>query len=242
MEPLVTPVTVEEPVVIPVVEPVVEEPKIEEPKVESPDQQAALNLFNALKNPETSGIVIKQLAELAGLEIGVKKDAAKLTKTISQIISEELGEDNSILAEKLGPALEKIIAKAVEDQVRPMQETISEQKRTEFATRIDKTFETINIESKGLSKKLEPRMVELMDQIQPGPKTEPEAYIRHIFTLAKSDFDEAEQVKAQNVKRDKNKASSHVPTGVNAERVKSGSKLPTIREAVLAASRGESLE
>jgi hypothetical protein len=220
----------------------VEEIKVEETKVESPDQQAALNLFNALKNPETSGIVIKQLAELAGLEIGVKKDQVTLKKTISQIITEELGEDNSILAEKLGPALERVIAKAVEDQVKPIQDTISEQKKNEFATRIDKTFESLNTESKGLSKKLESRMVELMDQIQPGPKTEPEAYIRHIFTLAKSDFDEAERIKTQDVKRDQNKKTTNVPIGVNTERVKSGSKLPTIREAVLAASRGETLE
>ena len=222
----------------------VKETEVKETKVETPnpDQQAALNLYNALKDPETSGTVIRQLAELAGLDITEKKEAKQLTKTISQIISEELGEDNSILAEKLGPALEKVLAKAIEDKVKPIQETISETKKNEFANRIENTFKALEIETKGLSKQLDKRMAELMDEIQPGPRTEPEAYIRNIYKLAKSDFDEAERVKATDAKRDQNKKSTHVPTGVNAERVKSGSKLPTIREAVLAAARGETLE
>lgn len=236
--------TVGKPVVPTVEESKVDKPKVETPKVETPnpDQQAALNLYNAIKDPETSRTVIKQLAELAGLDITEKKEAKQLQKTISQIITEELGEDNSILAEKLGPALEKVIAKAVEDQVKPIQETISETKKNEFSTRIDRTFKELEVETKGLSKQLDKRMAELMDELPPGPSTEPEKYIRHIFKLAKSDYDEVERVKAQDVKRDQNKKSTHVPTGVNAERVKSGSKLPTIREAVQAAMRGETLE
>ena len=72
--------------------------------------------------------------------------------------------------------------------------------------------------------------------------TKPETYIRHIYNLAKSQYDEAENIKAQNAKRDLNKKSPSVQSGVNPERVKAGSKHPTIRESVEAAMRGETLE
>jgi hypothetical protein len=235
-------ITVEPPVVE---TPVVEIPVVEVPKVEvtlNTEQQAAVNLFNALKNPETSGPTLRHLADLAGLDLAKRQDKTELKKSISQIVAEELGEDNSILAEKLGPTLEKIIQSAVDERVKPITDQISTREEKEIASAIETALENLNKETKGLSKKLETKMVELMDEISPGPKTKPEAYIRKIYKLAISDYEEAEKVKAQNVKRDVNKNTPTVHPGVNPERVKSGSRLPTIRESVEAAMRGETLE
>jgi hypothetical protein len=212
------------------------------PETVTDEHRAAINLLNALKNPETASQTIRSLAGFAGLEIATKREQIELKKTISQLITEGLGEDNSILAEKLGPTLEKIIADAVEERVKPITEGISETQKNEFATRIDVAFSSLETESKGLSKKLENDMVKLMEDISPGPNTKPEAYIHHIYTLAKSQYDEAERIKAQDTKRDSNKKTLSVQTGVNPERIKSGSRLPTIRESVEAAMRGETLE
>lgn len=223
----------------------VDDTKVDDKKDEvvlSPEQTAALNLFNALKDPETAGPTLRHLADLAGFDLAHRKDQKDLKKSISQIVAEELGEDNSILAEKLGPTLEKIIQSAVEERIKPVTSSIEAREQKEVADAIEDALAKLETETKGLSKKLETKMVELMDEIAPGPKTKPEAYIRKIYKLAVSDYEEAEKIKAQNKKREENKTTSTVHSGVNADRVKSGSRLPSIREAVEAGMRGETLE
>lgn len=220
------------------------ETKVEESKetVLTNEQQAAINLFEALKDPQKSGATLRALADMAGFDLAQKGDRTELKKGIADIIKEELGEDNSILAEKLGPALDKIISKAVDERVKPLNEGLVARQQAELAEEIDSTFKALEVETKGLSKQLEARMTELMEQIEPGKNTKPKDYIRHIYRLAKSDYDEAERIKSQNTQREKNRNTPGVQTGVNSDRVKSGSRLPTIRESVEAAMRGETLE
>lgn len=218
----------------------VKEPEIKEPVV-SEEQVAAFNLFKALKDPETAGPTLRHLADLAGFDLASRKQQTELKKSITQTIVEELGEDNSILAEKLGPALEKIISKAIEDSVKPITKSIATQEQKKIADEIEATLKTLESETKGLSKKLESRMTALMDEVAPG-RTTPAAYIRKIYKLASSEFEDAEKLKAQDKKRDQNRSSSIVSPGVNPERVKAGSRLPTHRESVEAAMRGEMLE
>lgn len=209
----------------------------------SPEQTAALNLFNALKDPETAGPTLRHLADLAGFDLTSRKQQTELKKSISQTIAEELGEDNSILAEKLGPTLERIISKAIEDGVKPVTSAIEAQEQKKIANEIEATLKDLNTETKGLSAKLEDRMVELMEELPPSSKITPSAYVRKIYKLAASDFEEAEKLKAQDKKREINKSQVTVHSGVgNPDRVKSGSRLPTIRESVEAAMRGETLE
>jgi hypothetical protein len=217
-----------------------ESPK-EEPKVD-PEHEAAVGLYSALKDPERAGATLRQLADLAGFDLAKKADQRELKRDIKTLVKERLGEDNSILAESLGPLLEEVIKQAVNEELKPLKDTISAEKQESFALKIDKTFKELEAETKGLSTKLEKQMLELMEQFNPGPKTPPDVYIRHIFKLAKASYAEAEDIKAQNRKQADNKKSVTVQSGVNPERVKSGSKLPTIREAVEAAMRGESLE
>lgn len=217
------------------------EVKTEIPTID-PEQQVALDLFKALRDPSRAGSTLQQLADMAGLDLVKKQDRQELKKDIKTLVKERLGEDNSILADSLGPLLEELLEGAVKDKLKPLEDSIFESKKIEFSNRIENEISALDKETKGLSSKLESRMVELMGEISPGETTPPEKYIRHIFKLAKSEFDEAERVKAQNTKQTKNKETVSVQTGVNADRVKSGSKLPTIREAVAAAVRGETLE
>lgn len=224
----------------------VDEIKVEDKKGEtlvlSAEQQAAVNLFDALKNPETAGLALRHLADLAGFDLAHRKGREEAKKSIADIVKEELGEDNSILAEKLGPTLDKIISAAVEERLKPVRDTIATQEEKEVADAIESELAALNTETKGLSKKLETRMVELMDEISPGPKTKPAAYIRKIYKLAASEYEEAEKLKTQDRKREENKSTVTVHPGANPDRVKSGSRLPTHREAVEAAMRGETLE
>ena len=206
------------------------------------DQQAAMNLFLALRDPKTAPDVIRQLAHISGLDIEKPKEAQTLRKSITQILSDELGEDNSLLTERLGPALEKILAQAVEEKLSPIKSDLEMRQQQEVATRIDTALDSINKSTGGFATKLDGAMSKLMEQIAPGPNTPPEQYINYIFKLAKSEFDEAEKVKAQDAKRMANKSAPNVPSGVNPERVRAGSKLPTIHEAVAAAFQGKTLE
>lgn len=238
---------VEEPKTEEVEDKKVEEPENEESKEEktstlTPEQETAINLFNALKDPESAGPTLRHLAELAGLDLVKKADQKELKKGIKEIVKERLGEDNSILAESLGPLLDEIIKDTVEEHLKPLKAERQQEREKIFATQIDNTFKALEEESKGLSTKLEKQMLELMKDINPGPDTPPDKYIRHIYKLAKSEFDEAERIKAQNKKQTDNKKSVSVQGGGNTDRVKSGSKLPTIHEAVEAAMRGETLE
>jgi len=227
---------------------IVEEPKVEEePKEElkvttDPDQEAARGLYAALKDPQRAGSTLRQLADLAGLDLVKKADQKEIKKDIKDLVKERLGEDNSILAESLGPLLDDVIKQVVEERIKPLQDGITERQQREFANQIEGTFKALDTETKGLASKLEKQMIELMDQVNPGPNTPPDVYLRHIYKLAKSQYDEAETIKAQNSKREQNKKTVSVQSGVNSERIKSGSRLPTIREAVEAAVRGETLE
>lgn len=208
----------------------------------SDEQKAAVNLFNSLKDPKTAGATLQALAEMGGFNLQRREDRKEIKKTVSALIAEKLGEDHSLLSERLGPALEEIIDSAVNEKLKPFNDKITEREQTELQSHIDQAFVDLETETKGLSKKLEGKMVQLMDVISPGKDTKPRDYIRYIYKLAKSDFDEAEAIKAQNTQRDKNKRVPGVHSEVNPDRVKSGSKLPTIKEAVAAAMRGETLE
>jgi len=234
-------------------EPKTEEPTTEEPKEElkeekkeepklSSEQEMAIGLFNALQNPETAGPTLRHLAELAGLDLVKKSGQKELKKDIKTLVKERLGEDNSILAESLGPLLDEVIKDAVEEHLKPLKAERIKEKETQFASQIEATFKELETESKGLSTKLEAKMLELMEQINPGPNTPPDKYIRHIFKLAKAEYTEAELLKAQNKKQADNKKTTSIPGGANPDRIKAGSRLPTIKEAVEAAMRGETLE
>lgn len=225
-----------------------EDVKTEEVKEElkvaqlTPEQETAISLFNSLKNPESAGATLKQLAELAGLDLVKKEDQKLLKKDIKTLVKERLGEDNSILAESLGPLLDEILKETIEDHLKPLKDERLKEKEAEFTSQIEATFKDLETESKGLSTKLEKQMLELMEQFSPGPKTSPSTYIKHIYKLAKSQYDDAESIKAKNKKQAENKKSVSVSGGGNPDRIKAGSKLPTIKEAVEAAMRGETLE
>lgn len=223
----------------------VEEIKQKEiPKTPELDQetQEAIALYNSLKDPEKGKIVIEMLAKRAGLVPGEQPTKTE-KKTITQRIKESLGEENSILADALGPALDQIISEAVQEKIHPITQSLQEERIQEFSSRIDATIEKLNTDTKGESKKLEKEMLKVMDKVNPSKGTSPEDYINMVYKIASGNTAEVERIKRTNEKQIENKKSTTgVQTGVNSERIKSGSKLPTIREAVLAASRGEKIE
>jgi hypothetical protein len=75
----------------------------------------ALQLFEALQDPETAPIVVKNLAEKLGLfDQQTPKQQKQTIRSIKDVVKEKLGDQGSFIANELGEALETILAEREE--------------------------------------------------------------------------------------------------------------------------------
>jgi hypothetical protein len=213
-------------------QPEVKEPEQSVPQLDLKTKQA-LAIYEALSDPHQSHTFIKKLAEFAGYQV-VSPEAEKPTsKPVRHLIKERLGEDY----EHLGEALEEVLDHALREKIAPIQTLVLEEKKRAYEAEVRAALSELKI-----TPAIETRMYELMQQLQPSPNATVRSYIRSIYDLAAKEANEAEKLKTTVQKVQKNRAQVGAPSGVNADRVKQGSRLPTIREAVLMAARGEKFE
>lgn len=158
----------------------------EEEVTEEDDKQAqkeSLLLYNALKDPKLRGPVILALAQEAGLNFNpptTKVEEKKQEKAIRELVAETLGPEYKFLADKLGTVIEEVVGR-LESQ---NNETRLEQQQQQILRETNETLAKLAKETKGESRKLEAKMVQLMDKFPSGPNTSVDEYIRGIYSLA----------------------------------------------------------
>lgn len=159
-----------------------DEGKEDDEEVSAEELKQAKSLYKLLKDPNTAGLVIKQLAEKEGLlnKVETKADVKAARKDLKEIIKEKLGKDFAFLADKLGEVFESVLE---EERINNK----AELSRIEASTLEDKTqgiLDKFARETKGESRKHENRMIELMDKFVMGNNVTLEDYLRGLYAQA----------------------------------------------------------
>lgn len=193
---------------------VIEDPKeealpVEEAKEEAkPEKKAAAeddgidvtqakNLYKALSDPKTAKPIIEALARQSGLlgDEPTKAQTKEVKKTIQAVFKEALGDKLGFLAEELGPAIEAVLKHYGEEQDSKLAAITRREVENETARAVEDLYK-----SHKDFEKYESRVLELMDEIAPGPNTKTSAYMEKLYRIAKSEAEEAstsEKMKAK---------------------------------------------
>jgi len=164
---------------------------------DSPESIAeARRIYKLLQNPVTAKTLVRELARAEGLlEPDATKQEVKAAKaSIKDILKEKLGDKYEFLIPQLSDALETILAGERETSQQSVQQIQIEATKRETADVLAKLAR----ETKGESRKVESRMLELMNEFQIGPGVSIEKYLRGLYAQASSARD------AKNVQNQKN--------------------------------------
>lgn len=217
-----------------------EEEEKELPKVDSAEQAQALHLFRALNNKDEAPAMLAFLnTKLGG---GVTKADLK-SISLADILKEGFGEEYAFLAEKQVPALERAINSAIEAKLgtslNDLRQANENLQREIATTKISAALDPI-IEKMGSAEfdKIAPELAEVMERYPNNSNLPMKTYIKEMIKLTNKDSPE----KSEKVKRNVREARRNLASGIEHKSVKIGSKVPSIREAVAAAMRGETFE
>lgn len=236
-----TDVDVEE---VPEVDEEVEETGDEPEEVEKPvANNQAQALFDLLNNQATAKSTLQLIASNLGLSVSEAR-SEEGQKAIKDVIKEAMGEDLAFLSDKLGPlgdAIEKHINARISKVENDINTRAKEREAAVFQTQSEKAIIDLGKETKGEFTNLLPAITKLMEEIPIGKSTSPDAYLRRLYTIAKSEAGTKVNTSKERIEKARRESSANtLLTSGNPTRTKSGSSpAPTIREAVQAAMRGE---
>jgi len=209
---------------------------------ESPEDLAeAKRIYKLLQNPTTAKSLVRELARAEGLleaEPPTKQEIREAKASIKDILKEKLGDKYEFLIPSLSDALETILAGERETHQQSVQQIQIDATKRETADVLAKLAR----ETKGESRKLESKMLELMNEFQIGPGVSIEKYLRGLYAQASSARTATSARNQQNdkIRRNANDAPSRLQTSSGAENNSRGgspagadpNKRLTVKEAV----------
>ena len=213
----------------------------EESKSDAVDETSrdALNLYNSLNDPDKAKDVVKFLASRIGLRI--QEDGDVTTKTTAKTLADlKEGVDPQLhfLIDGLKPAIEKM----VENAIVPVKQAQLKDREQQVASQINQSYDTMRSRYKDFDKQ-ENRMNKLAEEMPYKPGADMVKYLDNPYKLATIENKEGDAVKGAVDRINKNAKSTHIPSAETSEStVQTGSKLPTLREAVLAGVKGVKLQ
>ncbi len=157
----------------------------------------AKSLFKLLKDPHSRDLVIRGLAEKAGVlrtESPSKTQEKKDLKSILSIFEEELGDQFKFLAPNFSKAVEKVLEQERESQT----EKFNQIQVDRLVSQVDAAKDKLSRETKGESKKFEKQMEALADKYHPAEGVSVYDYVKTLYTLASADGQKS------NIKREVN--------------------------------------
>lgn len=152
-------------------------------EIDEAELKEAKNLYKLLKDPATSKGVLEILAKKAGIldePSTSKKETTEKVESIQEILREALGKEMAWMADKLAPAIEKIVGKSES----AVSERLQAQQQEKITEQTNAAIERLAKETKGDSKKLETQMSALANQYLPGKDTKPYDYLRGLYNMA----------------------------------------------------------
>lgn len=146
----------------------------------------AIRLFRALNDPKQAPIIVKAMAEKAGLlEAETKKEVKEIKKSIKQVVKERFGNEFAFLADKLGEVLEEIVPSATAEKTRELEEKIAAREREAVSKEVEKALNEVYSQYEIVPKTVQARFNELIDEMPPVPgKTDPKKYFNRLVKIA----------------------------------------------------------
>jgi hypothetical protein len=214
-----------------------------EAEAEDPNSRLALDLYNSLQDPAKAKDVVKYLAAKAGLQVQEEDSSPKqaIKQTLADL-KEGIPNEMHFLVDGLKPAIEKIVSKAIEDTVTPLKQAQLQDKEQLVMGQINTAYDTMRAKHKDFDK-YENRMNKLSEDFAYRPGTDMTKYLDGLYKLATMETKEGEAVSHAVNKINKNAQRVNLQSAETSEgTVQPGSKLPTLREAVLAGVKGVRLQ
>lgn len=138
-------------------------------------------LYKALKDPSTRNQMLEALVNGFGHKPETKTEVKEAKRDIVGKLKESLGVEFGFLAEKLGPAIESILA----DERKEHAESIGRLEQANIQKEVASVLADIKSGHKGGDwNSVEAKIVRLMDEMTPGPRTSVKDYLRNLYSVA----------------------------------------------------------
>lgn len=165
------------------------EPTEEEKEADKLELANARQLYNALKDPNTRDNVIEFIAKQGGYTRGEKAPETKAEikeakDEIKAALEEALGDEFSFFTEKLGPALDKIITKKLQDGMADTRAALAEQEQEKMTARSERALAKLSTEffqEEELPANVKTGMKAYMDKVLPTEDMDMKDYIEMAF-------------------------------------------------------------
>jgi len=208
----------------------------------------AVRLFKALANPETRSGVVEMIAKQSGYDLTQKKDQKSLTRDLKTVLREKLGDSADILqsdkiAEALEETLEERVKKITEPIIAKIQQAEQDSNVQKANDAMDAMFKRHEI-AEGDREKIAGLMLKKMEKMPATPSTNIIEYLDDIYSLVSKDSARGREVKkvVDKINQNAKDVRASGDGGTDDKRLKTSTGLPSLREAVEAAFRGERLE
>lgn len=149
------------------------------------EQTQARQLFAALKDPDKAPIILEAIAKQGGYaKIETKKEAVEAKKDLKARLTEHLGEDLSVLAERLAPAIDSYIEEKLKESQTDIRATLAkreEEKLAEVALTSQKRLAQDFFKKDEIPEDILSDMNKMMDRITPTKDMSVGDYIESIF-------------------------------------------------------------
>lgn len=213
-------------------------------QTQDPTAKAAMDLYSSLSDPATAREVVKVLAARTGLKVQEDEISPKAaTKQTLESLKDGIPQELHFLVDGLRPAIEKIVNQSIENAVKPVKEAQLQDREQQVMSQIASSYDTLRSRYKDFDK-YEGLMNKISEDFAYKPGSDMTKYLDSLYKLATFETKEGRAVKDA-VNRINKNASTHInvqSAETSEGTVQTGSKLPSLREAVLAGVKGIKLQ
>jgi len=163
----------------------------DEGDLEEEDLIKAKDLYKVLQDPNAAPHVIRAMATAAGIKLGdveTKQDVKVATKSISELIKEEMGDEYKFLGDKLGKVIEKVLTTYVTAETDKVKNEIAtdraEKQRESLGIILDEVFSNYT----NIDDKFQKKVYELVKEIPPKAGSDPKQYFTRMVNLASNEL------------------------------------------------------
>lgn len=207
----------------------------EESGLNKKELKEAKYLYGLLKDPKTQSQVIEALAQKAGVKLGsieTKADVKEAKKDIKTLVKEKLGPEFAFVADKLADAMEAVLNEERQLNNEKLGALEATEIERETASALDKLARATN----GDSRKVEARMISLMNSIHSSPDLSVYDYLKMLYTIASADRKAAatSRTMADKINRNRTNSSERLSSrpGTGKEGTQTGPQRKGIKAAV----------
>ena len=215
--------------------------------VGDPEIEDAVAFYRALRDPAQQTEIIQNLALRAGLLKPEQKLTEKEEKKYSEMLYEILGEEYPDLRDKLGKVFQQF-ERENDAKIGQIKAEMEAERRQKAASDFESEFSNFIKENKVTDEEAG-RMLDEIKDLPPtigqnGKRINLTVYLGKIHKLAVSEKRVEKEVvkRSEKIQQNLKERSTNLSSDISDDRLKKGSRLPSIREAIRAASEGISFD